>query len=167
MSIVKFPFPSLFSKDHQCVCFSRCFRATLPIAEMCKKCAMVGDGDGRWWPAEMVGIPPHLNPRSGDYCHQPIPPLPSVSRWKSVPSSCSARWMATSAPLGPPTWRLSTRDCEQLRLEYPERMPTIRPGKVIGSPGNGGGLPGVISCGGRVPIDQGAKQQGSRVAPLL
>ena len=97
---------------------------------MCKKCAMVADGDGWQWPGFLTSS--HLDPRSGDFCHQPIPPLPSVSRWKSVPWNCSARWMALcpagSSHLPPP------RDCEQLRLEYPERMPTIRPSKVIRLP---------------------------------
>ena len=53
-------------------------------AEMCKKCAMVADGDGWQWPAEMVGIPDQ-QPSAAKiwgYCHQPILPLPSLSRWK-------------------------------------------------------------------------------------
>ena len=98
---------------------------------MCKKCAMVGDGDGWQWPPrdgwdskpsgpKIWGPVPSTNPAvaidgrraGGRACHRTVqpggcrPPLP--------------RWVHHLAAVG-----------EQSRLEYPERMATIRPGKVI------------------------------------
>ena len=72
--------------------------------------------------------------RTGVRQANPILLLPSlVSRWKSVPSNCSVFSQVDLALLSPPagSHHLAALHGEQLRLEYPERMPTIRPRKVI------------------------------------
>ena len=129
-----------------CVCFSpqnRCFRANLAIAEveMCKKCAMVADGDSWQWPPERwLGFlaSSHLCPgsrtaidQSCHRCHRRAGGR--ACRHRTQPGG---RWR--SVPLGSPPGR----DCEQLRLEYPERMPTIRPFSPLGMVA--GGMAGVI-----------------------
>ena len=92
----------------------------------------------RWWAMamggsghlEMVGIPNHLDPRSGDQCHQPILPLPSMAG-EQVEERAIELFSQVDAALYPAGSHHLAAVGEQSRLEYPERMATIRPGKVI------------------------------------
>ena len=140
-AIVAFPFPSLFAKDQHCVCFRPGISVFEPRWRLQKQRSVK---NVRWWPMAMFGsgqkrlsgflTSSHLDLRSGETaaidqscrCHRRAGGR--ACRRAAQPGGWPlSRWVLP--PGGSPP-----RDCEQLRLEYPERMPTIRPSKVIGLP---------------------------------